>query len=628
MDRVAFLVEDSGEMIECLLNPEKLQWQRNSGITDVQSVHGTLSGIGLSDSPLLFTGGGSTEIELQLLFDINLQSSKPLPKDVRKLTEPLWNLTKPNNQRRTPAIVCFIWGKSMNVKGVVLDLAERLEHFTVAGIPQRSWISLRFRKVDVPLKKKATAAPLNIKNHTSSQKGKSSTQQTVKSHRLSGGILPASLTDNETANKQPSLDELVDKMLLDSGLGIHINHSLDAAKALLDQFRTALAFDFSSESQDNSDEKKSSLKTSWQNLQDTLTLVSHATGAFLLDQYSGVKDHLNTFARRVATLYQKHVDPVLTKAWETMKPLLNMLKQQAKTAWAMSKETYRRLKEKVVQAVVTGTQFMQQAYNAIKPFAKKAQHSLGGAIDTTYQHIKKALKTAFEAMKLIAHKTIEHLIEPLYAQLKQLPPLLAKAWEKGKTQVVKQGRWLLDTILHGIQYLQTASESFRFIRQQSPLEQALTRTQQLENKYAQPQAEHKVADTKKYIEHITGNILELPEKPEVKILIKDLKILQAWSVDNSIEHHKKLTQLQHIKAQLKTLQSDEQQQQENDLESVIQKNNTGKSQPSNRYTSNSERLDQVAYHYYQDASLWRRIAYANDVIDPLKLPSNLALKIP
>ena len=110
MERVAFLVEDTGERIPCLLNPETLVVRRSAGVRRASSVGGRATGTELGDDPLIVTGGGRTELELDLLFDTSLldghgraRAGWPVPgrpaapgaaTDVRDLTRPLWRLAE------------------------------------------------------------------------------------------------------------------------------------------------------------------------------------------------------------------------------------------------------------------------------------------------------------------------------------------------------------------------------------------------------------------------------------------------------------------------------------------------------------------------------------------------------
>jgi hypothetical protein len=158
MERVAFLIEDTGERIGCLLNPDSLVIRRAAGVQPKRSVGGQLTGAGLEDDPLLFTGGSRTELELDLLIDVTLSGSSTTTEDVRDLTGPLVRLAENAAGRdgygRIP-LVRFVWGKSWNIPGVVAAVAERFERFTPSGAPERSWLRMRLLRVS----EKAEAAP-------------------------------------------------------------------------------------------------------------------------------------------------------------------------------------------------------------------------------------------------------------------------------------------------------------------------------------------------------------------------------------------------------------------------------------------------------------------------------------
>ncbi len=151
MERVAFLIEETNERLGCLLNPESLVIRRTAGVQPRRSATGQFTGAGLTDDPLLYTGGGQTMLELDLLFDVSLAGSSINTDDVRDLTDPLWNLAENVVWRDgygRPPLVRFIWGKSWNIPGVIVAVAGRLEHFTPAGVPRRSWLRMRLLRVD------------------------------------------------------------------------------------------------------------------------------------------------------------------------------------------------------------------------------------------------------------------------------------------------------------------------------------------------------------------------------------------------------------------------------------------------------------------------------------------------
>lgn len=150
MERVCFLLEETGQRIGCLLNPDSIVVRREAGLRTRTTAGGRLTGGALSDDPLLFTGGGRTELELDLLFDTSLVEASIDAADVQDLTRPLWALAE-NTAAADGAArlrpVRLVWGKSWNIEGVVTAVAERLERFDVGGAPQRSWLRMRLLRI-------------------------------------------------------------------------------------------------------------------------------------------------------------------------------------------------------------------------------------------------------------------------------------------------------------------------------------------------------------------------------------------------------------------------------------------------------------------------------------------------
>lgn len=169
MERIAFLIEKTGEQLSCLLNPEKIVVRRTAGIAAISTTTGIVAGLTMTDDPLVATGGGSTEIDLDLLFDTEIDDElrpRPLPAspaetaggrvplvlpDVRDMTRPIWNLAENGETTEgfgAPPLVRMIWGRAWNVPGVVVSVAEKFERFAADGRPQRSWMRVRLRRVD------------------------------------------------------------------------------------------------------------------------------------------------------------------------------------------------------------------------------------------------------------------------------------------------------------------------------------------------------------------------------------------------------------------------------------------------------------------------------------------------
>jgi hypothetical protein len=150
MERVAFLVDGTGERIDCLLNPESLEVNRLAGVRVRGSGGNQFVGAGLADDPLLFTGGGRTEMSLDLVFDVDFVEAPVRPADVRVLTRRLWLLAENSTGDHgavRPPLVRLVWGKSWNLPGVIVAVAERFDDFDAAGAPRRSWLRLKMVRI-------------------------------------------------------------------------------------------------------------------------------------------------------------------------------------------------------------------------------------------------------------------------------------------------------------------------------------------------------------------------------------------------------------------------------------------------------------------------------------------------
>ena len=155
MVRVGFVIEATGDTISCLLNPVSLEVTRTAGIVPERTLSGAFSRHAAADAPLLYTAGGRTELHLELLFDAPLHTAlrgataagNGQESDVRDMTAPFFALSENADDPKKLPIVRFVWGKAWNVRGIVAAVSERLEHFSQSGVPQRSWMTMRFLRV-------------------------------------------------------------------------------------------------------------------------------------------------------------------------------------------------------------------------------------------------------------------------------------------------------------------------------------------------------------------------------------------------------------------------------------------------------------------------------------------------
>ncbi len=150
MERVTFLVEETGQLISCMLNPETLVVSRRSGIhqRNIKSIF--IDSNKMADDGLIFSGGGKTVLELELVFDISIQGSTIQSSDVRELTKPIWQLSENTTQiegEYRPGLCRFVWGKSWNIPCVISSITEKFDVFDLSGVPRRSWLKIRLLRV-------------------------------------------------------------------------------------------------------------------------------------------------------------------------------------------------------------------------------------------------------------------------------------------------------------------------------------------------------------------------------------------------------------------------------------------------------------------------------------------------
>lgn len=199
MELVALLIDATGERLRCLLNPESLKVRRRAGVRARRSLNSRFTGPGLSDDPLLYTGGGTTELTLDLLFDTNLAGSSIQTENVRELTAPLWqlaeNLAEEGSSARPP-LVRLVWGKVWNIPGVVAAVSERFEYFNAAGAPRTSWLRMKLIRVAEQFEK-AETLPESLPPTVSPESVSAEPGRRDGVHEVAGGADPATGTYGE-----------------------------------------------------------------------------------------------------------------------------------------------------------------------------------------------------------------------------------------------------------------------------------------------------------------------------------------------------------------------------------------------------------------------------------------------
>ncbi len=186
MERVAFLLPHTGAWIRCMLNPESFSMQRRSGVRQPGNGQARLSGRGFADDPVLVTGGGSTRLVLDLLFDVTLAYQTVPNNDVRHISDPIWRLADAAGED-AGMVVRLVWGKSWNIPGVVMNAAQRFDDFQRSGIPRRNWMRLDFRRVGEEEADHLVAQQAQVRVRSASQPTSTSSAQRARAGAFIGG---------------------------------------------------------------------------------------------------------------------------------------------------------------------------------------------------------------------------------------------------------------------------------------------------------------------------------------------------------------------------------------------------------------------------------------------------------
>ncbi len=142
MERIAFLLESSGQRLSALLNPNTLVVRRRAGVRPRRAAGGQLGSLHRDRDPRavddLFhavlpsaDGGGSCNT---VPGGTDAGSSRLVAED----------------GYGKPPLIRFLWGKAWNIRGLIAALAERLEEFSADGAAQRSWMRMRLLRVNEP----------------------------------------------------------------------------------------------------------------------------------------------------------------------------------------------------------------------------------------------------------------------------------------------------------------------------------------------------------------------------------------------------------------------------------------------------------------------------------------------
>lgn len=656
MERVAFLIEETNERLRCLLNPETLVLRRTAGVRPRQSATGQVTGTGLADDPLLYTGGGRTELDLDLLFDVTLPGSSVTSQDVRDLTAPLWRLAE-NNQATAgygrPPLVRLIWGKSWNIPGIVVAVAERLEFFTPSGVPQRSWLRLRMVRMAAPVPRPAAATGITTSLSLPSLPLPAAAGGAPRVHERLGGTASVSLELSFATSLVTAADIIGLALRETPAVAFLISTGQRIAAGVGDALGKVA--DWVSGSGDSAVLRtlRAGLESMGRAAQNVITAVSSR----LADVQKRVVATISKAATRVAAgaravaaqlakltaPARKAIGTALQTVLDNVRPLARALPQAAAVIAAAVRARAARVMAIALPVLEAGRDTAERAL-------RRAGTALSAAGTRAAEAIRAAMASIAQTMQEMRHSGRTSILPAVQTALADVAQSVATLWAAGARRAAQAIEKTVSAMTTGLKNLLEAGEALTAVagnQLRASIDEAAAALRTALGKWvagddaaaaqvsdagvdlaAAVDVQEAALDEPAYqslLAPVTGVAAVLdpaPSKPAAEIAARvepllanlDTALGQLQAADEQATRTL-------VTATLATVPAPPEPTTEgSDLPP----------QPAaaTRAVEFGERLDHISYHYFGDAAFWRLLATFNNLDDPLHLAEGLVLRIP
>ncbi len=151
------------DRISVQFNPAEYTLSKGAQIAEI-----AIPGI---DSPILqFIRGQNEKLSLELFFDTTQFGMGEQPvRDVRELTEPIYQLVKIQSRTHAPPRLSFVWGKGLSFRAIVESIQQKFTVFNPSGIPLRAALAVTFREYKT-LEEQLQQLNLQSSDHTKRRK--------------------------------------------------------------------------------------------------------------------------------------------------------------------------------------------------------------------------------------------------------------------------------------------------------------------------------------------------------------------------------------------------------------------------------------------------------------------------
>jgi hypothetical protein len=665
MERVAFLVEETDERIGCLLNPETLVMRRVAGVRPRRSATGQLTGEGLTDDPLLYTGGGRTELDLDLLFDVTLAGSSISTDDVRDLTLPLWRLAE-NADRRSgygqPPLVRFIWGKSWNILGVVLAVSERLEYFTPEGMPRRSWLRLRMLRANEPPPESPPGRSLSPDDLSLSEEA--FPEGSVGVSEVMGGApaaadgeaqeTPAALqADGLTATTS---DDIASSALDESGARAAIDDALSsvdgAVRGMLSDLSSLSA---SEEGEDERSEEERAAAEAVEEEADTilssLESVSSAVGAAVVGAVATATENVTSAMAAIQTKLGAmtseagaQIAEKVNAALETIAPAIEAMREAAAEASEV-------IKEKAAAVVADAVRGLESAAKTIEAGLETVTVAASAVGERAVARIGDAAETVGQILEEIITTGETLAREKLPAVLQKLASGAEGLWAAGETAAVKAVESAARVVAIALKNVRAAAEATAslLVRQTArgvraavgTIRTALEALRSESEDEEVPSKRDAMATARSRIDAALSILTPRADQETQEALSGAVETLRSEvgaladleSEDREAALDRIAGALESLTGAVDTIMSQQTADLADRIKSAVETGQAESEEPARRAADRprmgpGQRLDLLAHQHYGNPALWRVLAAFNDVEHPLHLTSGRRLRVP
>ena len=655
MERVAFLIEETNERLSCLLNPETLVIRRLAGLRPREAVHGQLARAGLTDDPLLQTGGGRTELELDLLFDVSLAGSSITTDNVRDLTGPFWRLAENavgDDGYRRPPLVRFIWGRSWNIPCAVVAVAERLDDFTPEGVPRRSWLRMRMLRVNETSALDATAVTAPPPEAFDLDGAQQVPEESVRVHEITGGASAGTPTEAlQALAEDMQVDEgtltpsgLVSSVLAETSAGARLDSAgraiSSAADIMTSDLRSLIAVIGET--------------PAVQAIRSGIDTIASNIRSMAAASKMRIVEAMNTAAAEISTAAQEMTSALKTLGSGVVKPIVNRIEaalQRVASAVEAVRQAARTIvsavKERLARAIAWASDKLQTSIATIRSTLERISTTASAVVARAVGMVRSAVGSIESVLERVVSAGDTAAIKLIPAAVAEIGSGIELLWSAGEEAAARAMGAPIKVIVFAFKLVTAAVKAVASAigaRTAETVALAVTRIRPavtgmrpLENTEAKDKSLSAIRQDLEMIDDTVASSEYAAQTTAVTEIPEATRTIRSVLEDLEPESEARVGQaLGAIAQAVQAIREQEQAALDKVVRSALAEEtqfaaaaaDMERALAAKAKISLGERLDQIAFQAYGNPAFWRLLATFNDIERPLIRTSGSVLRIP